>query len=236
MTRTCLASLLGGCDAMSCEHVISRGLFGDAMVGSEGLPFSNGRSIHAGRISARILCISHNRALSPLDAEVIKIRNAVLRFHADGEPSAIGVSGRLVERWMLKYAIGGIFAGWYRELRPPGTAMIPCLFGLQPLPPHVSMFGVEGVVRRELSRQSVATHVVWDTNAPEKSGWLVSLFGFPVFLSLGLAAPADAIVKGGPIKGAWMDVDSIALFRHPPFITMTNPVSNAMLVINLDWD
>jgi hypothetical protein len=67
-------------------------------------------------LTAKILCEGHNSALSPFDTEIVKFFKALERLvqsDHDGGPIARNdyITGDLVERWMLKTLINGLFSG-----------------------------------------------------------------------------------------------------------------------------
>ncbi|MCI0739689.1 MAG: hypothetical protein L0Y72_11635 [Gemmataceae bacterium] len=67
-------------------------------------------------LTAKILCERHNSALSPFDTEIVKFFKALERLvqsEHDGGPIARNdyITGDLVERWMLKTLLNGLFSG-----------------------------------------------------------------------------------------------------------------------------
>src|SRR5688572_3570734 len=125
--RRCWASVLGGCDGISGEHVVSEA----ALIGSERWAASDIRgrppgSYHTKTFTANILCIRHNRDLSPLDAEIGKLSHA-----GNSASGLVELNGRLVERWLLKTVTNYVASGWGSEVKfEPGEHVVRACFGL----------------------------------------------------------------------------------------------------------
>ena len=233
MTRRCYANSLGGCDGLSDEHVVTRGLFGDAMVGTQGMPFPPEKPIHIDRIVAKILCRKHNADLSPLDAEIIKLGEAALSVKSGGRSATVQVNGWLIERWLLKCAIGSAASGWFGPKVYPKPGMVRGLFGLDPLPPEVSMFGVADVARMSTRSDGVSTTMFWESGDEGRMGWLISVHGLPLFLSIYLTDPQNTLRNGKPLDG--LVLSAAACYHHPPFITMEAPLTPATMIATFDW-
>lgn len=118
-TPRCWASVLGGCSAkLSGEHPISKNQFGDAKtITVSGYSWCKGETKEIGisRATVKVLCTTHNSALSPLDESAGSLfdafkceaerrseaRRTRREFHAD----ARRLRGDEFERWMLKSTI-----------------------------------------------------------------------------------------------------------------------------------
>jgi hypothetical protein len=123
----CYAQHLGDCRApVTKEHVVSRALLeaiwqGESRGRVHGLTFlrtmpDRPEQIGISALTARILCEGHNSALSSLDTEIAKLFLAMERLVLDeinGDPVAANsyIRGDLVERWMCKTLINGLFSG-----------------------------------------------------------------------------------------------------------------------------
>lgn len=100
--------------AMSDEHYISHSILrtvelnGTSKIG--GLPWippETFRILPSKRLSAKVLCVRHNNALSPLDAEAGRLIKAIGQFDQTGNESTYLEEikifcGEDIERWMLK--------------------------------------------------------------------------------------------------------------------------------------
>ncbi|MGO9995819.1 MAG: hypothetical protein ACLPTF_25360 [Steroidobacteraceae bacterium] len=148
--RECYASALGDCEGrLSKEHYFSAGVLrqlfqtGEYKVGGFHWQRSGYQPPSIPSLSANILCEKHNRQLSPLDEEALRI---VLYFDnhvsivAQGlhhTKSVTEVRGELFERWILKALVGlmvsrNVFVGETRiEEWAPEREMLEVLFGLR---------------------------------------------------------------------------------------------------------
>lgn len=145
-----------------------------------------------GSLTARVLCADHNSSLSPLDAEALKLWDAleVIRTTPDVAPSVTKVSGPLLERWFLKHTIGTHLAS--RD-RPIPTRWTDLLLGAD-WPPGWGLHGdnSEGLSfhHAEFNFDPIAV--------PEPRTHLFGVrfrFGGPIFtLNLSLPALADSDV------------------------------------------
>ena len=113
--KSCWASALGGCDALSKEHMIPKGLAQHAKF--KAITFLNKgrtreRTLALRKLTVPILCRKHNSQLSPLDAEaqriivglydlVTKPLGETALETASGQ-AVLEVDGKLFERWCAK--------------------------------------------------------------------------------------------------------------------------------------
>jgi hypothetical protein len=123
----CYAERLGDCRGpVNAEHVVSRVLLDAIWEGARGgrvygLTFlhatsENPASIGIRALTSHILCEGHNSGSSSLDTESAKLFRAMERLvlaENKGEPVATNsyVRGDLVERWMFKTLVNGLFSG-----------------------------------------------------------------------------------------------------------------------------
>jgi len=138
---------------MSQEHWISRAILNlleaDGGLMFKGLAWMVGDEtvkLSPKTMSAGILCTRHNSALSPLDAsgkslfQMLRNINMVhgCKIDASTFPNVMLLNGHDIERWFLKYLLGGLFSrnlkfygeslkGW-----TPPTHWVKYLFGQQP--------------------------------------------------------------------------------------------------------
>ena len=150
----CWANVLGDCsDKVSREHQVSKGLFSSqTAVIVHGLPWCRDepKTVGLESMTAKILCTTHNSALSPLDSEAQKFMLAVTetskmqheltKRHAIPERIVRNeVQAPLLERWLLKTLINLTLGSPHRLSRAgtepgvPTDAMVRAAFGLEPL-------------------------------------------------------------------------------------------------------
>ena len=69
--KNCWAAVLGNCsEAISKEHLVSKSLFKDTVLGVQGLPWCEDKpkKIGIASLTSKVLCVKHNNALSEVDA------------------------------------------------------------------------------------------------------------------------------------------------------------------------
>jgi hypothetical protein len=155
MHAKCYAAALGGCSTkISGEHPISHGALklwanGPSIQigGLTWLEEGEMRSIPTDALNAKILCESHNAALSPLDAVGLRFaehlratRQAMTTMRRRGPRTHLILNGLDIERWLLKTLCGLVASGSTdvkgigdpREWRP-SVEGLEILFGVRPM-------------------------------------------------------------------------------------------------------
>src|SRR5665213_3482254 len=114
MRSRCWASILGGCTNGSKEHYVSKGMWLTNTLYVKGLPWCQDeeKRVGLGSLTARVLCVHHNNALSDTDAEMKQLSQAFrevgkLTSERKDQPPpwplvSFPVNGQLLERWFLK--------------------------------------------------------------------------------------------------------------------------------------
>lgn len=133
--RGCWAASLGDCDGpLSGEHLVSASLFADDVVTVQGFNWCpEGKKIPLKSLTANVLCVKHNTALSPVDTvggqafSVIREMHRLREVRAKMKPRVwnikrYDVDGKNLERWFLKTLINLCC----HETKPVGlTSAIP---------------------------------------------------------------------------------------------------------------
>lgn len=151
MGRQCYAVDLGDCAGpLSREHWISKGILELATNDDGFVQLNHGPTLDNPQppkvVNApKILCEHHNSALSPVDAEAIRLASAMQSFNRGVlDEQRHSFDGKLIVRWQFKNLLG-FLAQNGAENGPGGAAQrvqrLRWLFGLAPLPPDVC-FGV----------------------------------------------------------------------------------------------
>ena len=115
--RKCYARSTYGCSkSITREHYLTRALMDYLEEHGQGTfrGFSflkEGKGIPGNKVVAKVLCDAHNPALSPLDAEILRLFKAI---HAP-RPGLTLFNGQDIERWMVKAALGMTAAGVVRK-------------------------------------------------------------------------------------------------------------------------
>jgi len=232
-TSRCYASALGECDSISREHVVTRSLFGDGQVLTSGLRVPPNTPIGIDSLVATILCAKHNNALSQLDAEIKVLGDACLAYLRQGQSLQVKVNGPLIERWLLKLAIGSLASGWILGIKiAPPRAVVESLFGIRSLPPTVGMFGIAEIGRMVQRAEDVSFDFFMGQSAGSM-GILSTVHGLPMLLSVCLDAPEQELRAQGMVRD--IDVSSAALRRHPEELILSAGPGSARLSVLFDW-
>ena len=111
----CWASQLGGCGrGMSREHIVSECIFDAKDIQVHGWPgIGEYERSPVSSLVARVLCKSHNEALSSLDAEAKRLKTAMRDgyanshlAHSSTESPVFTINGSLFSRWLAKTYCG----------------------------------------------------------------------------------------------------------------------------------
>jgi hypothetical protein len=147
----CWAEALGGCSAVqSGEHLFSAALFQGKTVTVQGFHWCpEPRSVGLTKLTANILCTTHNSLLSPVDdgakqtldtlAEAIRLSDVRVGLEPRRvwRPARYQVDGQLLERWFMKTLINlfhvvGRGATWLFNGQPanePPAEFVEIAFG-----------------------------------------------------------------------------------------------------------
>lgn len=138
----CYAQALGDCTSMSREHwmpeaILERVEHGrgtrSRCVEARNLSFQMRdirQSFGVDSLAGNILCKKHNNSLSPIDVGATKFFDAMEAVHygceTPGAPEQVlRVDGNLLERFLLKVMIGGLFSGNLRHSAVTKKGVLP---------------------------------------------------------------------------------------------------------------
>lgn len=125
------------------------------MSGVSWMPIGEERLVGLQSLTAKILCRRHNSLLSPLDSGAGALAKVFARaFDGDATYNSdmlVLASGPAFEAWLIKAALGGLYAGTFRDEngvpitkeRVSFDAVWPALRG-NPLPPGCGMYILAG--------------------------------------------------------------------------------------------
>lgn len=160
----CWASVIGDCsEDGSREHLVSKALFESSTIRVQGFPWCKDEPKEVGlsSLTAGILCVRHNNALSNLDAAGARafsaIRDATRLLNVRAKQPRkrwtvreSRIDGRLLERWFLKTTIN-LAVGPRSDLRwidpslstsvQPPEQLVQVVFGLSQLADHCGLHG-----------------------------------------------------------------------------------------------
>jgi hypothetical protein len=231
--RKCYAQWLGGCKGSSLEHVFTRGIFGNTMVETIGLPIPEGKRIGIDGAGARILCEVHNSQLNVLDDEIVKLSTAANDFLVTGVDAKVELIGIRIERWFLKFIVGTAEASWL-----PGGHMAAAdqvvrqLFGLEPLDPNFALYGLSGMRRDPTWNKSVSAHFLRQGDR-EVDIALCVVNEIPLLFCAGVQHAQEALRSAETVAG--YDVRQVVAQRHPEGLTMKRATGSGKLTIEFKW-
>jgi hypothetical protein len=229
----CWANSLGGCDAMSGEHIFSSAIFKagcSCPIVIEGVQrIKQGVPTH-GAEKANILCRHHNSLLSPLDATAGKI--------AQFQASANEEFFELFERWLLKTVINVAAAGWTGPKKwRPSPDIVRSIFGHAEVPRKMGLYSVDGVDpnhRPSGGASFTPLHFI-TKQGPILAGAYVTVHGMPL-----LAAFHDELaqmLENGvmPSMTTHFSPDGLKHLYHPGAIVMSRKRGEPVF-IGLSWN
>jgi hypothetical protein len=181
--QKCWAKSLGRCATkLSREHLFSDGLFDEPQIVVSGYPWLKGetRVIGAAALTRKILCATHNSALSPVDQaacdlfrDFFRDLNTAAEQHAkwrlSTEPGTwqalqTTVDGSLLERWLVKTTVNHSLAGrsdlrWHLNDQPIVNVphnLVEAAFGMVPLSHPMGLYAAVSVGITQESTQEVS--------------------------------------------------------------------------------
>jgi hypothetical protein len=158
----CWASCLGGCsNKMSREHTITKAMFLDKEIEVSGMPWcvDQPKKVGLANLTAKVLCVVHNSALSPVDQEALRFAEAMresfrllaVRHRLKQKRWTLKkfpIDGPRIERWFLKTLIN---AACHRGSRIgvdshhaglPSQSLVEIAFGKRTFEPIAGLYGI----------------------------------------------------------------------------------------------
>ena len=194
----CWASVLGGCDKLSREHIISDTVIDKLEANKQivmfGSPWNENMELRIGKSSfvSKILCKKHNSLLSELDTEAGKmadILNDIFLLLVDKKyekiDKVVKLNGYLIERWFLKTTINRLH--WhYPNLQAPSRELVEIVFGLRKYPENVGLASIQHSSGKFMMSEHLSGVIDMDilnkSNQPEIMAF--SLWGWMFMLPL----------------------------------------------------
>jgi hypothetical protein len=153
----CWAQSLGDCaGGPSREHIISKSQFNSDKIAVEGFSWCEKQKIVGlASLVAKNLCVHHNNALSPVDAEAKRFKDALGEIYSNPSlPVRVRLDARLVERWLLKTTIN-------LALQDPESGIdlsdeiVRRAFGCSPTPRAQGFFAIAELGDRQRQENSI---------------------------------------------------------------------------------
>lgn len=224
---SCWAQALGNCSGgPSREHIISKSQFDDDQITVEGLPWcKEPKTVGLASLVAKNLCVHHNTALSPADAEAKRLKDGLSAiYHKPVLPVRLRLDARLIERWLLKTTIN-------LALQEPGSGIdlsdeiVRRAFGLSSTPRSQGFFAIAELAEQ----QTYQTSIRFESFMRSKDGRLV-LGGFNVhgWRALYAFEGAPPAVGGLRIRG-WNYAQHWLRFRWNPDLEPGDTVMPAVI-------
>lgn len=153
-------------------------------------------SIPIKTFSSKVLCLAHNRMLSPLDTTAGVFAEALLAINGKPQERNSGkrffriVSGIDVERWMLKVYCGALAAGLTRKsdknraIGDIDRQLIDLILGYANWPTGWGLFNCARVGEGIQTSRDMQFTLAFDEVTRKPAGLIMHLVGFRFFLSL----------------------------------------------------
>jgi hypothetical protein len=240
--KACWASCLGNCGGgWTNEHYISDGIFDAASVTAFGLHWCNEKPVQIGLGSAvsKILCKTHNEALSPYDSEAAKL-SGFLTANIQDEPlkaDVISLNGSLLEKWALKTCInlgfiGALDQGTFARIVPPEN-LVREVFSDKTPPDGMGLYFVTGTVSNENYKVGLSWNAIRNVGAGGSVvGMTFTFNGVRLVVSVIPVHAEQLIAKMGVVKG--VDYSRATTIYRPRNIVLKSNTAG-WKQINLQW-
>ncbi len=238
----CWASSLKNCGGgTSREHYISDGILDGRVVSAFGLEWCKDapKTIGVARATAKILCKTHNEALSAFDAEAAKFSRFLTENLMDDPLKAdtITLSGTLLEKWALKTCLNLGFMG---ALDPethirivPDAALVRAVFGPGLSPEGMGLYFVHGRVNNENYRVGLSWKAIRNRTDGDKVVGMHFMFnGFRFVVSVVPVRANPLLLKLGVVDG--LDFATAKIDYRPKNIRMRSVNAGEKLIM-LSW-
>ena len=223
----CWASCLGGCsDKISREHTITQAMFLDKEIEVSGMPWCvEPKKIGLANLTAKVLCVVHNSALSPLDQEAVKFAEALresfrlLQVRHSLKPrrwtfTKFLIDGPRMERWFLKTLIN---VAYHTDSPIEDNSLVEIAFGKKSFEPHAGLYGVYDPPEKRQLFDGISLNALTVRN--RMVGATFSFLGFRLLLYLDEKGPRLPFMKIGTASGETSEV--IEPTYHPVGISYT---------------
>jgi len=210
----CWASCLGGCsDKISREHTITQAMFLDKEIEVSGMPWCvEPKKVGLANLTAKVLCVVHNSALSPVDEEAVKFAEALresfrlLQVRHSLKPrrwtqEKFHIDGPLMERWFLKTLIN---AAYHTDSPIEDDLLVEIAFGKKSFEPPAGLYGIYDPPEKRQLWDGISVHAFTVRN--RVVGATFSFLGFRLLLYLDKKGPELPFMKIGTASGETSEV------------------------------
>lgn len=195
--------------------------------------------IGLGRAVSKILCKTHNEALSPCDSEAAKL-SSFLTSNILDEPlksEVISLNGALLEKWALKTCInlgfiGALDQNTFARIAPP-ESLVREVFGDRTPPDGMGLYSVTGTVSNENYKVGLSWNAIRNVNAGGAVvGMTFTFNGVRFVVSVVPVRAEKLIAKMGVVKG--VDYSKAETIYRPRNIVL-NSNTGGRKQIDLRW-
>lgn len=209
----CYASCLENCsDKQSKEHYISKGIWRNDVITFDGFHWMKGetKTLPVLSVASKILCTTHNPALSRLDIVFQKLFDIGAKFHnnqynrgklkrsAIWKPDRETFDGYDLERLLAKIAVGVIqeepSVRWHPEgtlaIDPP-REIVEVIFGNKRFQPPMGLYFVNSVGDTIINEDRVTIHTTLHPDTGWFIGAIVAIRHWQLFINLSEIDPMD---------------------------------------------
>jgi hypothetical protein len=238
----CWANCISGCsNNISKEHYISDGFFEGTIITAFGLRWCNDKPKKIGLSSAvsKILCTTHNNALSPYDSEASKL-SAFLNENIRDKPlehQNIGLNGIYLEKWALKTLfnlgyIGGLDQDKFTKLIPPPN-LVSYLYNKETAGEGMGLYFISNSINAEEYSNSISWNTIRNiANDGKIIGMTFTLNGLRFIINTQPIRAETLIKNMGTING--VDYSKANIEYHPKTICFKSKTAGTKL-INFTW-
>ena len=193
---------------MSREHTITQAMFLDRELEVSGLPWCmEPKKVGLANLTAKILCVAHNSALSPLDDEAVRFAEAMreswrlLQVRVSAESKRwtflkFPVDGPRIERWFLKTLIN---ATHQTDSPIKDSSLVEIAFGKKPFEPPAGLYGVYDPPEKRQPFDGISLHGFTVRN--RVVGATFSFLGFRLLLYIDKEGPRLPFMDIGMADG-----------------------------------
>lgn len=213
MTK-CWAACLGGCsDKISREHTITKAMFLDEELTVSGMPWCvEPKKVGLANLTAKILCVTHNSALSPVDEEAVKFAEAMresfrllqVRVSAKSKRWTFlkfPIDGSRMERWSLKTLIN---ATYQTDSPIEDSSLVEIAFGRKSFERPAGLYGVYDPPEKRQLFDGITLQAIMVRN--RVVGATLSFLGLRLLLFLDKKGPQLPYMEIGTASGGISEV------------------------------
>jgi hypothetical protein len=219
---------------MSREHIVTKAICLDNEMTVTGMPWCpKPKKVSVANLTAKVLCVAHNSALSEVDQEAVRfvealresLRLLAVRIHRKNyrwRTVRFPVNGYILERWLLKTLINAAYGRGCRigadsaERGEPSNALVEIAFGQNRFQPSAGMYGVYDEFETRPKEDGIDI-LVYNAPVGVVQGAVFSFLGFRLLLHLDRNGPTMPLMEISVESGEAADI--VEPTYHPKSVT-----------------